>query len=285
MDPTLNSKIITDLQKSGFASQLKALQTLDSAGWYCTSGRAFFDLDEQKTRDLDISAYRGIQGRVHPNSAVQALWFLSVEVKKSEKPWIVFKQEIQPWEKIDGWNNLIFAHNLPLEATDFADTISEQSLLTKTGWRGTGIHESFKDPQHSSRWYQAFLTAAKGAEEILRINSLSPNSPTSPIHASLDRPPYFFLVQPIVVLDGILATAEIDKSNKIELTEIPFAPFRFQFSANKYSRNDYRIDLVRLDALDEYVSMVKLRLETIFGLLKSRFEKNLAAAGLTSRSS
>jgi hypothetical protein len=58
MDEELRSKLIKDLEKSGFASEMRAIQTIRDKGWESSGAGTYFDLDANITRTIDVKAYR-----------------------------------------------------------------------------------------------------------------------------------------------------------------------------------------------------------------------------------
>ena len=87
------------------------------------------------------------------------------EVKKSEKPWVVFKNYPKKYFDSCAWNNIIDYINLPCKPIHLSNSLAEHSLIKLNGWEGTGIHEAFKNPDQPSRWYGAFLSAIKAATD------------------------------------------------------------------------------------------------------------------------
>jgi hypothetical protein len=52
----LNSKIISDLEDSGFGSEMKSLKLFLDANWSADGNETFFDKDEAKSREYDLYA-------------------------------------------------------------------------------------------------------------------------------------------------------------------------------------------------------------------------------------
>ena len=95
MSPIFEKKVIEDLEKTGFPSEFKVRNILSAAKWMCSGTSGFFDLDEQKQRQLDVVAWKDCRDFVSEKGQIEAVWSLIIEVKKSEqgKPWVVFKEK------------------------------------------------------------------------------------------------------------------------------------------------------------------------------------------------
>ena len=81
-------KIIKDIEKSGFLTELKVGQKLSSKNWKVSFGETYLDYDEKKSREIDIQAYK-----VKNNKDVnfQLVFTVFIEVKYEPKnPWVVF---------------------------------------------------------------------------------------------------------------------------------------------------------------------------------------------------
>ncbi len=177
------------------------------------------------------------------------------EVKKTAKPWVVFKQpKIYKHNLGMGWRNLVFTSGipgarvvdgLPIKSTEFPRAFSS-GLASQLGWVGYGIHEAFKSPRKASRWYSAMLSACKAGEYQLKANSWEPSD-----EEGEKAEPHIFFIQPTIILDGLMYSAELDRSAEIRLRKIDFATVDFKFASSSYRRGGYHVNVVRLDSLDE----------------------------------
>jgi len=262
----LNKKILIDLHKSGFHSEMIALQRFVSAGWDTTGAASYFDLDEGKTREIDIRAHISFYDKLSHNCSVSNYYQIVAEVKKRKKPWIVFNvgsQDVGDFLGIfDGWQNLIFCEDMICQTHVIARAINESSLYQRLGWRGSGIHECFTKPEDPSKWYSAFIAVCKASESALKANSREKSG-----NNKTEKSPHMFFVMPVVILDGQLLSAKLDKENEILLEEIKYAAFDFDFKTKEYTRSRYRIDLVVLDNLSEYLEISRKRLKKIHNLI------------------
>ncbi|MBI5383247.1 MAG: hypothetical protein HZA90_01025 [Verrucomicrobia bacterium] len=258
MNDELKNKLLQDLEKSGFASEMQTMRTIRRAGWHCSGAGTYFDRDACKTRTIDVEAYSLARDWEVGDGGVEFEYHLFIEVKKAERPWIVFRQKEQYENSGDAWHNPYFSHNEALSLGKLVPALHKYSIRKDLGWLGYGVHEAFKEPQDTGRWYAAAVTACKAAYDYVRIDSFKF------LEKSENKQTFLAITQPVVVLDGPLISAEIAEDQTVALEDVPFAPFEFEFSTACYEASNYRIDLVRITSLEAYLNVLKQRVEAIF---------------------
>jgi len=248
---------------------MSALRVFRDKNWTNPSSASYFDLDENKTRDIDIKSHQSFHSMISEDKGVTILYQVVAEVKKSDNPWIVFRQEKQDDDSlVDAWQNLIFTTDNPCESFELTLILTANSLYTKLGWKAYSLHEAFKKPSESSRWYRAFVSACKAAEDSYRRNySAREQAPRT-----ITTLAYMMIVKPIVVLDGPLLAASLSKDEDIDIEEIKFAPFDFHYASSMYDREFYRVDVVKLDSLSEYLLLIEQLLEELGDWIEKRMK-------------
>lgn len=275
MSPELEKNIIKDLEKSGFSSELRAIRTFMSCDWGCTGFANYLDLDEEQIRGVDLRAYKNKEETLSNDIRVGVEYHIEAEVKKSEKPWIVFKEKIG--YILDDYNNNL-THISGFPPFKLRNAMAKDSLYTKFGWKAYGIHESFKKPDASARSYSAFITVCKSAEYKLDASSAyykeleqMAKDANEPMNERV-----LLLVKPIIVLDGMLLAANLSDTGEISIEEVKFAPLEFLFRSKNCRKGVYLIDIVTLDGLKEYIELSEIRQQTIFDEIKSFADKRAA---------
>lgn len=260
MNEELLIKLKIDLEKSGLASELKVREVFKNRGWSISGGAAYLDKDEGKSREIDIVAHHGALIKNHGKIIIYNSFRVHGEVKKSEKPWVVFKH--YPSKHLDScaWGNIIDFINLPCEPSKIAGSLMSHSLIKFNGWEGTGIHEAFKNPDQPSRWYGAFLSAIKAATDYYEEyqtegEELSEDLMTNPTEITFN--------QPLVILDGVLTTAELNADGEMIIEEVSSAAFRFDYKTANYNRSSYRVDVVTIDGLSDYLELLERRQKSL----------------------
>src|SRR5437868_13854532 len=101
MTKDLRERLEKDLEKSGFAAEMRAIDAIRSEGWGTSGSGTYVDLDLKVTRSVDVKAYRVIR-----DSKIEVALEYEIfgEVKKTERPWIVFRRE-EEHPLGDGWHH------------------------------------------------------------------------------------------------------------------------------------------------------------------------------------
>lgn len=286
-ETNLINKIVNDIKKTGFASEMKAIKKFNAKSWECSGNFNFFDKDEEITRESDLRASQSLTNKNFSDfeKLIRCFFYIVGEVKKTKNPWIIFKENIQETntpKKYDAYDNCIFTRNLPFEKPRLVSYIHKFSLLDTLNFLGYGIHEFNKDPNQPSKWYSACTSICKAAEYVLtteeefykQLSTKDINSKVSPniLTSSL----LFTFIKPIVIIDGKLFSAELDQNSDIFVEEIYFAPLKFYFKTKNYKRSSYNIDIVTLEHLDSYLDISEKRHNSIFeGIEKENNQRSM----------
>jgi hypothetical protein len=266
MDEELGKKVKHDLEKSGFRSEMNVIRCFSQNNWTCEGSGAYFDRDECKTREIDAIGCHHLRREVSEGLYAASWFYVVAEVKRSDKPWVVFRQSLSrsPLPPMDAWNNLAHCAGPTWLRVQLAEAISGHSLLCDLGWRGYSLHESFKPPDKSSTWHAAFVSAGKAAHHLLVTHSKYDKQRQGKGEDSLYFPAAFLFMQPVVVLDGQLLSADLDQDGEVVIGEIPHAPFQFRFQSRRYRRSEYRVDLVQIDRFAAYLERCQKRQAQFF---------------------
>lgn len=253
---SLEARILEDLEKSGFGSELRAIRAFQEKPdqWNVTTSYPFTDLDEDKTREVDFVAHTA-SSSTHPDGRnINTFYQLVGEVKKTEPPWVVLRGQ-HGMPMVDRWVNAYTAHELHCDSKKLGVAMSDNALLNKVGWLASGIHQSFKDPSAPSRWYAACLTACKATEHSLKANS-EDKAGVSPYFG---KNCYFFLAKPLVVVDGPFYSAQITDAGEVKLEKIECACINFSYRTKAYVRSGYYVDMISLNYLPTYLELARQR--------------------------
>ena len=253
MNNELKDKIAKDLKVSGFASEMKAMNTILNSNWNCSASESYFDLDSEQTREIDLNAALLIRDRI---SQAQLEYNLCIEVKKSKSPWVIFRKQGREQFSRDSWVNTSYTSGLRFEPSELSILLGDTCLRNYLGWLGHGIHESFKSPNDSSRWYSACVSSLKACYH------------NTSIYDEIGHPPgdasFLVMNTPVVVVDTVLCTATLDHNGELKIEEIPFGVIDFEFRTAKYNSLSWRIDIVQIDSLPEYLALQRKRAEKIY---------------------
>jgi hypothetical protein len=270
----LEKKIVADLKKSGFGSELLAVEIFAEKGWRTFAGSAYLDDSEGKFREIDIQAtYSYFTERFSPVD-FSLEFSITADVKRSEKPWVVLRRAISTsMERLDiGFDfimgSFLSINNLPDSLGNYKDELFRYSVGDRLGWVGHGIHESFKEPSSKSQWYSAFSSMCKATD-----NNLAEWQ-----NAYVHRTGFLCqFAQPLLILDGYLYSTWINSSREIELEPINEATVRFPYRSKNFNRSDsIHVDIVTLSHLGEYLDCVPLKLEVMAAKVQDRMRNKKA---------
>ncbi|PZR77035.1 MAG: hypothetical protein DLM73_00555 [Chthoniobacterales bacterium] len=247
MNADLHKKLLQDLQKSGFATEMQTIRAVRNAGWNSSGSGIYFDRDQSMTRAIDITAFKSMNNSRVGTGGLHFEYHLFIEVKKTERPWIVFRHSEPANAYGDTLDNPYVSHSECMPLADLTPFLHEHSIRTKLGWVGYGVHEAFKAPQDAGRWYTAAVTTCKAAYDYVRREAFMF------LKKSGSGTTYLILTHPIIVIDGsCLISAKLVGEEEPNLEEIPFAPLQFGFSTARYESGTYRVDLVALKSITDY---------------------------------
>lgn len=249
MNEQLRKKLVHDLRTSGFYSEMMAIRACRAAGWECRGSFTYFDRDERTTRECDFEAVRGWSELRDDGAGLKATARLLGQVKKSERPWIVFIDRAERHFE-DGRENILHVSSDETR-WQIGEVLREHSLVLHNGWVASGIHEAFKKPTDTSKWYSAFVSVCKACETA--------NETTADAETDLIAQ----LIKPVVVLDGILLAAEMEDDGELVLMETDHAGFRFEYRSDRYDRAAYYLDLVTLTSLPRYLQRTAERMNAV----------------------
>ena len=272
----MKDKILEDLNKTGFINELRVAQKFEEKSWRPKLNDSFFDKDSQISREIDLI----VKKRASNVKNKLGLWInLTVEVKKSAKPWIVFTNDLEKkgglfngmpgWTLIHGGENYIGENGPIFTPRDIHEKIMR---INKTRI-GTAFHESFKPPTETSKIFQAIISACKAAVDKSEIHPRE-NSFMKDFRESDEI--YLEFYHPLVVVDGPLFEVYLDKANEIQLEEQKWIPVNYEYSSKQYSESfghsiSFYPDIVKFDYIEEYINL----LDTWLSSMAVNFDKKI----------
>lgn len=254
MNDELRKKLAEDLKNAGFSAEMMTLRAFLQSGWAAEGGAGFLDRDEGKMRDIDVVAHQEIDDEEFP---INCTIDIHAEVKKSATPWILFRNRPRFFHRLVPlfWGTV----TSPPDYEPPWYNVCDGAVLDGAQWAAYGLHEAFKRPDQPSRGYAAFLSAAKASDQHIEdLKTWEKENPVDELPPDLPPGGLLILAQPLVVLDGILAVAELDANGEVIVEEIDMATFRLVYMSPAYRRARYDVDIVTLAALDRYIEKANI---------------------------
>lgn len=266
----LKSKIIQDIQKSGFLSEMNTSAILVKNGWLNThNAETFLDKDYNKSREIDITTYKA---KYDKDFQIKLGIHLIIEVKKTNKPWIIFCQEKQSIIYIGlGWGCIHFADNITPNQLSY-EQINNKSRQANSDLFGTSYYEAFKKPTENSQVYSALITCCKAAVHLQKLNSWAVDE-NKKYSGNKRHDLDFFL--PIVVLDGLMFQSTLNTDGKISLKEVDYSPIRLNYSSMNYKETTFYPEIITLKGLKTYLEDIDEWHTSMFNSLKRNISGKL----------
>ena len=262
-------KIIGDIEKSGFLTELKVGQKLRSKGWEVSFGETYLDYDEKKSREIDIYAYK-IKNNMKIN--FQLVFTIYVEIKYEPKnPWVIFMTEDSMHDY--KWIILHSGEAFRSEAGGayFSDRISPNPLSRDDKKSGTAFHEAFKKSNSPSIIYKALIGASKAAfhhmEESRRDKEVEKYSPKEQVIHEFHIP--------IVIVSGELFEAHLVADN-IEVQKAEWLPVKLNYSSKNYTKTNerwFRPYIANVSGLSSFVDKLDQWIDFLYDNLSAGIEQ------------
>lgn len=242
----LKAKLLKHLEKTGYPLELQVGGILSQYGWTVEHNRYYIDEDEQKGREIDITAIRYSNSRKY-NLRVGAC--LICEVKQSPKnPWIVLSTRRTGFEA-EGILRLCCQSGqgtFNLLSGIEVETRSTTSQFTRIG---RSYYEGFKSPNAKSIIFEALTKAVKASEYWLKKEEEAIKKDEATLGKNKRDFREITFVDSIIALEGLLYEAYLNVDNHLELLEIQHIPVSFGYVSNQYNRIDYLVEIVTINEL------------------------------------
>ncbi|GGD99613.1 hypothetical protein [Planktosalinus lacus] len=244
MDENFKKKILDDINISGFQTELEVASILKKNGWKVEPNTNYVDYDSNKSREIDIIAYKNPSG-----GSIYLELHLVVEVKKSNKPWIVFTSEFKQTFYHRYASGLLkkFANKKKGFKSNILTRKSPNSSFERIG---TSYKEAFKKPNEPSKIYEALLSACKAS--LFRFTEEAPPKELERDPFDPNHPVEIYIYHPIIVLEGILIEAYLNEEGEIEISESDFIPVQLKYQTQKAEENEFYCDVISKQGLNKY---------------------------------
>jgi hypothetical protein len=237
----LNEKIIGWLNTQGYPLEMKVANQFKNAGFGVLQSRYFNDFEEQKPREIDITAAILAADDKSTTSVIY-----TIECKKSlEKPWVIFTAN----ETKDKNHSLsgcfaiseMVKNNRNIDMNMFNHYVS---ILHPCRIFGHGITQCFTSGYDVA--YSAIMGSLKAS--IGRISS------------DIEYQEYVFAI-PIVIFEGKLFECNIGRDEKIVVHEVKEGSI--QLNINMHGFNNPKVKIVTYDGLSDFIVNAKKFAECI----------------------
>ncbi|WP_432185965.1 hypothetical protein [Streptomyces sp. Tue6028] len=146
--PTPSSdQVIKALERTGFLLEQRVAKKVSETNFYVYTGRAYKDLEEGKSREVDVYAFREFyanEGRV-----ITVGVKLLVECKNSSGPYVVLGRKPSENER----SMQPHAHTLPVDSVKWEERGDDGRIryMRKSTWSWLGLHDLPHSPGRDER--------------------------------------------------------------------------------------------------------------------------------------
>lgn len=266
---SIKQRILEDLEKTGFPTELRAGQIFAEAGRELLYNVYYIDEDENKGREIDIIA---TCLAACDYAQLYLCQYFICSVKKSKKPWIIFSNDIGEYGD-PGWHRLYLDDGINRDILS-ADELGEKSTISGFKRFGNAYNVAFHDS--NKEIYDALCSSVKASESFRKLHQkwdaeeMNNMRETSTFKS-------LFLFEPLVILDGQLYEAYLDSNNKLAVKRIHHIPVCFGYVSLSYKHadefSDYYVEIVTLDELANLVHKKDIWLDGIAKSISGNTEK------------
>jgi len=254
MPNDISKKIKEDLEKVGFPAEVAVSSDLEKEDWIVYNGALFEDDNEDKTREIDVHAVSvdfafsdSVKNKPRLGNENKLISHLIIEVKKSEKPWIFFDNARPNWPQIPIQNFKSKEKDIPNMFDDLTELGLKSHRYLKTKLHKS-YHVAFTKPSEPSMIFEALVKASKALNFFKKHYGIGGYS----LH----------LFTPVVVFDGNLWSATLDKKGKVKLKKADHLFVLFgQLTKDENEKIAYEedqiCDVVTREAFMEYLGIIK----------------------------
>lgn len=241
---SLDERLLEDIGKSGFPLELRVSHELLTRGYFVEHNVYYVDKDEQKGREIEISALRNSQSHPRDREPIWVRVRLLVDCKKAQadKPWVIFTSPVTNYES--------YARTIMQAGLHEPEKLEADSIASVTAY-----HPYWLMPRRGRSYYEGF----KGPDTPGPSNTIH-RGVMSVVKATIDRMDEdkgypFVMYQPVIVLEGRLFEAFLDESRQITLGRQPWIPLSFSYRSAAYDNRRFTVLFVEETNLPELLGM------------------------------
>ncbi|MFJ2929485.1 hypothetical protein ACIPIU_31310 [Streptomyces massasporeus] len=250
--------IINSLERTGYLLEQRVARKVRSAGFTATTGKAFKDPEEGKSREVDVFAVKKVWDAPSGNILVSIQ--LVIECKRSDGPYVALGRN----PNVLDTHRQPHSHTLPIDQVRWLEYVGERTARQHgmQTWKWLGLHELPGSPNRDTRkgvqlvrmnpknnaWtaenssvFELTIPLMKAVEAFRPLRDKNPE----PRHAHL------CLCFPIIVTSGELFYVN-GESETPAAERVDWVPLERDIDMNSMT-GLFNPDVVTYSALDQYL--------------------------------
>ncbi|MGE0193766.1 MAG: hypothetical protein AB7T63_17210 [Planctomycetota bacterium] len=272
LEPGVKTGLGNALNVRGVGAEYEAAAAFRGTDWEVRLRPNYIDADGKKSREYDLRAAVTAKAETTEGEPCLTTLTLAMEVKGVRyTPWVVLRAPKGILTPLESWVPVISGGLRQDDLAGIAATMRRNGhplLEPGSATRGKKLHIDAgiteplrpKNKPQGSRtelWLEASLAACKAAEHVASERMRRGEGAGSDPVGGRDWTGVLHVVQPVVVLDGMLVAAARSGEGDWDIERVPAAQIEFEFATERYSRRLYRVDVVAIDHLPHYIRVME----------------------------
>jgi hypothetical protein len=255
-----SDEVINALERTGYLLEQRVASQVRSLGFSVTTGRAFQDPDEGKSREVDVFAIKRAWG--DPSKDIQVVVQLVIECKRSTGPYVVLGKKPTDWDR----RHQPHSHTMPIRTVTWRDpqTDHPRTVQGMPTWNWLGLHALPSSPNRDNRKGVQLVRMNLQNKKWQADNSSIFESITVPLMKAVEsfrppldtaEPPSYAILNlcfPVVVTSGELYYVDGEEVDPIA-EQVEWVSLERDIKM-KSMTGLFNMDVVTYDALDLYIA-------------------------------
>lgn len=260
-NPTqLESRILEDLRKTGYPTEIVTASVMQHRGWAVLHNPSYLDDIEGHSREFDLRAYRHTAALAPSKLTVGV--FLVTECKKSDKPWVFFTTPETPTLGLRRGRlikrNCGPRHLFWSVQSDQRPLVEEEDLFTfhhyfREPYQARTYHEPFKgrdNADHAQMIYTAVQSAVKATLFLTKQQTIDS---------------WLRIYYPLIIFNGDMFEARVNSARDIDLLRTDYVHLSHHYieprgshpAAPEQGEHEFIVDVVRTEYLEQFLANIE----------------------------
>lgn len=253
--------IIKAINKTGFPLELRVSKFLQEERYYVANNLYFIDQDEGKGREVEMRALKNYEF-ISGEKDYFIRYCLLIECKKSaKKPWVIFTSPKTVYDEYLFPLHIRGAKkDIKWEDYGVPDKMNEIHPFSLNERSGRSFFEPFSGGNERKTIYESLIKSVK-ATIAMRDNEFAAAASNS-----------VCIYYPMVIFEGKLYEAYLDKKNKINVQEADSIMVSFFYESPKYKDERFIVPIVT----EQYLQTFCSSLNSVLKFLGEFFKDNMS---------
>jgi hypothetical protein len=255
VDLTEIERIMEDMKKAGFPLEVIAGTRFASRGWHTRHQVFFHDVEQNKSRYVDISAHKAIDisGRFK-----RLNYTVIAECKKSDKPWVFYTPptSVLVEEKDITTLGYVRAISKPVLKPDELKFLLHNHYVSKPPLDRLAVasYIAFSGNKDSEGYDQIFAATNQTLKALQYQLEKVRSWLSDPLFPNI-----LIVYYPLIIFEGRMYEYVLNEKDEPRLTETHYVKYEvaFQSQTEQAGSSSYLVDVVTRNFLPEYIDILE----------------------------